>query len=163
MANASNQILEKAALLREIQQPSDLSQMSPLSKRLERKLYWDLAERASRITHSRLEWRAAEEDLRRAIADARISRLVNKRYKWMSDERGEPGVVDHEYTEVELARIWEAEARVDYMRLRRARMSAEYEGARSRLWPAFREEHVKRLETQAENLQALRDGHGGRE
>ena len=46
MANASNQILEKAALLREIQQPSDLSQMSPLSKRLERKLYWDLAERA---------------------------------------------------------------------------------------------------------------------
>ena len=156
MANAVSRaarVLERVALLREIEDPCEIPKMAALSKRLERRLYWELADRASNITHSRKEWWVTEDQLRRAMVDARIARLSNKRHKWGADERREPGVVDHEYTEAELARIWEAEARVDLMRLKRVRMSAEYEEARSTLWPALREEHVKRLEVQAEILQ----------
>tara|TARA_Y100000310_G_scaffold125900_1_gene124635 strand:+ start:37 stop:516 length:480 start_codon:yes stop_codon:yes gene_type:complete len=144
---------EKAALLRTLQHPNDLSALRGISKTLAGRI-----KRASHALacantkHSREDWFATHMELHSARYDLDRAREANKRYAYMSDQRRSPDIVDHEYTAVELAVIREAEARVSLVRAKRVRMSAEYQEARTRLWPEFREAQARKLGLQAEEL-----------
>ena len=162
MSSVPQELREKAAFLRALQHPDDLHSLRRSSKTLAGRL-----KRASHALacantkHSREDWFATHMELHSARYDLDRAREANKRYAYMSDQRRSPDIVDHEYTAVELAVIREAEARVSLVRAKRVRMSAEYQEARTRLWPEFREERARRLEIQAENMQPPSTGQEG--